>query len=180
MVSYCRRSSSGYHGKYYLDCGSLHLLHVFDGTYSRIFHQHAVGSAQRLQLVALFHLWDHETEHDQGTLGSLVAFGINFNASNLQVPMSVYIVFVLLMASAFFIAAFSIVPPAQVRRRDGTPLAHYPHEGLWEELKRQRLLLKDWRLLAMFIPMFASEVPIIVLSSLNCEWTAAFPCATLL
>ncbi|KAL8912808.1 MAG: hypothetical protein Q9171_002266 [Xanthocarpia ochracea] len=81
--------------------------------------------------------------------------------------MSVYIVFVLLMALAFFVAAFSIVPPAQVRRRDGTPLAHYPHEGLWEELKRQRLLLKDWRLLAMFIPMFASEVPIIVLSSLN-------------
>ncbi|KAL8989125.1 MAG: hypothetical protein Q9177_001923 [Variospora cf. flavescens] len=101
------------------------------------------------------------------TLGSLVAFGINFNASQLQVPMSVYIVFILLMASAFFVAAFSIVPPAKVRRRDGTPIAHYPHEGLWEELKRQRLLLKDWRLLAMFIPMFASEVPIIVLSSLN-------------
>lgn len=119
--------------------------------------------------------------YDQGTFGSLVAFGINFNASNLQVPISVYIVFILLMASAFFVAAFGIVPPAQVRRRDGTPLAHYPHEGLWEELKRQRLLLNDWRLLAMFIPMFASEVPIIVLSSLNCEWTtAAFPCATLL
>ncbi|KAL8720880.1 MAG: hypothetical protein Q9225_002325 [Loekoesia sp. 1 TL-2023] len=71
------------------------------------------------------------------------------------------------MASAFFVALFTIVAPSKVRRRDGTPLAHYPHEGLWQELKRQRLLLQDWRLLAMFVPMFASEVPIIVLSSLN-------------
>lgn len=82
------------------------------------------------------------------------------------------------MASAVFVAAFTIVAPTKVRRRDGTPLAHYPHEGLWQELKRQRLLLKDWRLLAMFVPMFASEVPIIVLSSLNCEFTDPVPCAT--
>ncbi|KAI4103821.1 MAG: hypothetical protein L6R37_003624 [Teloschistes peruensis] len=102
------------------------------------------------------------------TLGSLVAFGINFNASSLQVPISVYIVFILLMVSGFFVALFAIIAPSEVRRRDGTPLAHYPHEGLWQELKNQRRLFRDWRLLAMFIPMFASEVPIIVLSSLNC------------
>lgn len=106
---------------------------------------------------------------EQGSLGSLVAFGINFNASKLQVPISVYLVFILLMASAFFIALFTIVAPSKIRRRDGTPLARYPHDGFWQELKRQRRLLQDWRLLAMFIPMFASEVPIIVLSSLNCE-----------
>ena len=73
------------------------------------------------------------------------------------------------MASAFFVAFFAIVAPSSVRRLDGTPLAHYPHEGLWQELKRQRQLFQDWRLLAMFVPMFASEVPIIVLSSLNCK-----------
>ena len=103
-----------------------------------------------------------------------MAFGINFNANELQVPVSVYIVFIILMASAFVLAAFFIVSPAKVRRRDGTPLAQYPHEGLWEELKRQRLLFKDWRLLAMFIPMFASEVPIIVISSLNCKCMILF------
>ncbi|KAL9585314.1 MAG: hypothetical protein Q9203_004298 [Teloschistes exilis] len=101
------------------------------------------------------------------TLGSLVAFGINFNASSLQVPISVYIVFILLMVSGFFVALFAIIAPSEVRRRDGTSLAHFPHEGLWQELKNQRRLFRDWRLLAMFIPMFASEVPIIVLSSLN-------------
>ena len=72
------------------------------------------------------------------------------------------------MASGFLVALFTIVAPSKVRRRDGTPLAHYPHEGFWQELKNQRQLLQDWRLIAMFIPMFASEVPIIVLSSLNC------------
>lgn len=82
------------------------------------------------------------------------------------------------MASAFFVALFTIVAPSKVRRHDGTPLARYPHEGLWHELKRQRLLLQDWRLLAMFVPMFASEVPIIVLSSLNCKCTESFPIAT--
>ena len=109
------------------------------------------------------------TDHDEGSLGSIVAFGINFNASKLRVPISIYIVFILLMASGFLVAFFTIVAPSKVRRRDGTPLAHYPHEGFWPELKNQRRLFQDWRLLAMFVPMFASEVPIIVLSSLNCE-----------
>ncbi|KAL8738891.1 MAG: hypothetical protein Q9181_000418 [Wetmoreana brouardii] len=71
------------------------------------------------------------------------------------------------MASAFFVTLFTIIAPSEVRRHDGTPLAHYPHDGLWQELKNQRRLLQDWRLLALGIPMLASEVPIIVLSSLN-------------
>ena len=108
----------------------------------------------------------------QGTLGSLIAFGINFNASKLQVPISVYIVFIVLMASSFFIALLSIAKPSEVRRADGTSIAYYPHEGFWHELKNQRQLLKDWRLLAMFIPMLGSEVAIIVLSSLNCKQSA--------
>lgn len=98
-----------------------------------------------------------------------MAFGLNFNASKLQVPIAVYIVFILLMVSAFLVALFFIVKPSKVRRRDGTPLAHYPHQGIWPELKNQRRLLQDWRLLVMFIPMLASEVSLIVLSSLNCE-----------
>ncbi|KAL8956965.1 MAG: hypothetical protein Q9193_005645 [Seirophora villosa] len=100
-------------------------------------------------------------------LGSIVAFGINFNASVVQVPISVYIVFLVVMTSAFFVALFTIIPPSQVRRRDGTPLAHYPHEGFWQELKNQRRLFQDWRILVLFIPMFASEVPFIVISSCN-------------
>ena len=73
------------------------------------------------------------------------------------------------MASAFFLAFFTIVSPSEVRRGEYTALAHYPHEGLWQELKNQRRLLKDWRVLTMLIPMFASEVTFVVPSSLNCE-----------
>ncbi|KAL9605541.1 MAG: hypothetical protein Q9179_001244 [Wetmoreana sp. 5 TL-2023] len=62
------------------------------------------------------------------------------------------------MASAFFVALFTIIAPSEVRRRDGTPLAHYPHDGLWQELKNQRRLLQDWRLLALGVPMLASEI----------------------
>ena len=104
-----------------------------------------------------------------GTLGSFVSFGINFNASALQVPVSVYVVFIILMASGFFVAFFTIVPPSRVRRADGTALADYPHDGFWHELKAQGTLFKDWRLLVMFVPMIASEVIVIVFSSLNCE-----------
>ena len=104
-----------------------------------------------------------------GTLGSLASFGINFNASALQVPVSVYVVFIILMSSGFFVACFTIVPPSRVRRPDGKPLAHYPHEGFWYELKAQSKLFRDWRLLALFIPLFGSEIVVIVFSTLNCE-----------
>lgn len=110
-----------------------------------------------------------------GTLGSLVSFGINLNASALQVPVAVYIVFIVLTASGFFLTCFTILPPSRVRRPDGTPLADYPHEGLWHELKAQSKLFGDWRLLAMFIPLLGSEVVVIVNSTLNCEYKPHFP-----
>ena len=103
-----------------------------------------------------------------GTLGSVTAFGLNFKATELHVPIAVYVIFIILMATAFFVALFCIIEPSSVRRQDGTPIAHYPDEGFWQELKNQRRLLQDWRLLVMFIPMLASEVALIVLSSLNC------------
>ena len=112
---------------------------------------------------------DVTANYNSASLGSIVAFGLNFNASILRVPTAVYIVFILVMLSALFVALFFIVEPSKVRRRDGTPLAHYPHHGIWQELKNQRRLLQDSRLLVMFIPMIASEVAVIVLSSLNCE-----------
>ena len=121
-----------------------------------------------LYLDNILYFQTHLTKHT-GTLGSLVSFGINFNASALQVPVSVYVVFIILMASGFFVSFFTIVPPSRVRRPDGTALAHYPHEGFWHELKAQGTLFKDWRLLVMFVPLIASEVIVIVFSSLNCE-----------
>lgn len=115
-------------------------------------------------------------KHNTGTLGSLVSFGINFNASALQVPVAVYIVFIVLTASGFFLTCLTILPRSRVRRPDGTPLADFPHQGFWHELKAQGKLFSDWRLLAMFVPLLGSEVVVIVNSTLNCEWKPHFPC----
>lgn len=108
------------------------------------------------------------------TLSSVVAFGISFNASALQVPRSVYIFFLIFMASGFFVALLTIVAPSRVRRPDGTPLAHYPQEGFWRELKAQSQLFTDWRILALFVPIFSSEVAAIVSWTLNFESSCMF------
>ena len=71
------------------------------------------------------------------------------------------------MLLAFVVALFGIVPSNTVRRTDGTHLAHYPYDGALVELKGQLELFKDWRMLALVIPMFASEVAVIVFSTLN-------------
>ena len=110
-----------------------------------------------------------------GTLASLVAFGINYHAKVQQVPLAVYVVFICLMASAFFVALFAILPPSKIRRSDGTALAHYPHKGFWFEIKAQGQLLRDWRMLALVIPMFASEIAIIVMSTLNGQCARRIP-----
>jgi len=102
-----------------------------------------------------------------GTIASLVAFGINYNASVVQCPDSVYIVFIILMCLAFFIALFGIVKPEDVRRHDGTAIAHCPHKGWLEEVKAQKQIFLNWKMLVLIIPMFGSEVAIIVFSTVN-------------
>jgi hypothetical protein len=103
-----------------------------------------------------------------GTIASLVAFGINYNASVVKCPDSVYIVFIILMCSAFFFALLGIVEPSDVRRADDTPIAHYSHKGWWDELLAQRQIFTDWRMLVLILPMFGSEIAIIIFSTLNC------------
>jgi len=83
------------------------------------------------------------------------------------------------MVLAFFVALFTIVPRSKVRRSDGTALTQYPHKGFWIELKAQSQLLKDWRLLALFVPMFGSEVAVIVMSTLNCKCIQSIFCRAL-
>lgn len=102
-----------------------------------------------------------------GTIACLMAFGINYHASQLQVPNAVYIVFTCIMASNIFTALFLIKDPSQVRRKDGRKVPHYLHKGLWVELRSQLKLLKDWRMLVLVVPFFASEIAIIITSTLN-------------
>lgn len=108
-----------------------------------------------------------------GTIASFVAFGINYNASVVKCPDSVYIVFIILMCLAFFVAFFGIVEPSDVRRVDGTVIAHYEHKSWHEELKAQRQIFMDWRMLVLIPPMFGSEIALIIFSTLNCKWEDA-------
>ncbi|KAE8132053.1 hypothetical protein BDV38DRAFT_288131 [Aspergillus pseudotamarii] len=118
--------------------------------------------------ITAIHLWtaagfiafSYATEDKKGTyisiqwcllsvgsiIASFVAFGINFNAGELACPDSVYIVFIILMALSLPVALFGIISPANVRRVDGSPIAHYAHRGFWEELKEQRRIFMDWPL----------------------------------
>lgn len=119
------------------------------------------------------HIWRKEDGRNTltplltGTAASLVAFGINFHAAAARVPIAVYIVFIILMIAAIPIAFFFIVDPKRVQRSDGTAIRHYPHRGFMVELKNQVELLKDWRILVLTIPFFASEIAIIITSTLN-------------
>ncbi|PVI01815.1 MFS general substrate transporter [Periconia macrospinosa] len=101
------------------------------------------------------------------TLASLVAFGINYNAPVVKCPDSVYIAFIVIMCLSFFVAFFGIVKPSDVRREDGSAIAHHEHKGWLTELKNQRQIFMDWRMLVLVIPMFGSEIALIIFSTLN-------------
>jgi MFS family permease len=138
-------------------------------------------TAVNLWTAAAFIAFSYATESKKGTyiamqwgllsltstIASLVAFGINFHADAVQCPDSVYIVFIILMVLAFFVALFGIVKPEDVRRDDGTAIAHYPHKGWFAEIKAQRQIFTNWKMMVLILPMFGSEVAIIIFSTVN-------------
>ncbi|KAF2464146.1 uncharacterized protein BDR25DRAFT_307336 [Lindgomyces ingoldianus] len=101
------------------------------------------------------------------TIASLMAFGINYNAGAVKCPDSVYIVFIILMCMAFFVAFFGIIDPARVRRDDGTAIAQNPHHSWKAGIKAQARIFLDWRMVVLILPMFGSEIAIIVFSTIN-------------
>ncbi|KAH8699180.1 membrane transporter [Talaromyces proteolyticus] len=93
------------------------------------------------------------------TIGSSVAFGINFHDTSLNgVPISVYLIFIIIMTSAVALAFFAIVPPEDVRRDDGTHLAVFTAPDFRTEVLGCFELLKDWRIVSLIIPMAATEM----------------------
>ena len=92
---------------------------------------------------------------------------INFNADSPSVPRSIYILFITLQAVTLLIVYFGLVDPSKVRRNDGTSLARYPHTDIWTELKAQGELFRDWKAMVLFIPIFSSEIAIIIISTCN-------------
>ena len=89
--------------------------------------------------------------------GAAVALGISWNTERLGVPHSVYIVFIVLqcLSTGF---AMLLLPPDQLRRRDGTALAAFDTISLGRSLKITAGLFKDWRIVIMILPCFTAEM----------------------
>jgi hypothetical protein len=101
-------------------------------------------------------------------VGASIAFGANFNATAaVGVSTGVYIAFILIQGAAIFIAAFLIVHPSKVIRDDGSHIAIFEKKSFRAEIKGMAIAAIDPRYLILAIPMFACEMALGLLSSVN-------------
>lgn len=90
------------------------------------------------------------------SVGSSIALGISWKAESLGVPHSVYIVFIVIQSCSMGLALL-LLPPAKLRRPDGTALALFEPMSLWESLKLTGSLFKDWRFVVLIPACFTPE-----------------------
>ncbi|KAK4942367.1 hypothetical protein LTR10_017814 [Elasticomyces elasticus] len=103
-----------------------------------------------------------------GTVGSLIAFGINVNATDSSgVSTPVYAVFVTIMCLSIVIAFFCIVKPEDVVRDDGTHLAVFHATDARTEIKGILELFTDPKILLLLPGIFVAEVALAIMSSIN-------------
>ena len=105
-----------------------------------------------------------------GTVGSLIAFGINFqqtDSSGVSTP--VYAVFVTIMCLSIAIACFLIVKPEDVVRDDGTHLAVFHATDALTEIKGICELFTDPKILLLLPGIFVAEMTLALMSSINGE-----------
>ena len=100
------------------------------------------------------------------TVGGCVALGINWNATTLGVPHSVYIIFIIIQAASLGFAMM-VLPPDRLIRPDGTRLATFEKISIWASLGRTAKLFGDWKILLMLPTFFAPEVFFPFQSSMN-------------
>ncbi|KAJ9628319.1 hypothetical protein H2204_009294 [Knufia peltigerae] len=103
-----------------------------------------------------------------GTVGSLIAFGINFqgtDASGVSTP--VYAVFVVIMCCSIAIAFFLIIRPEQVVRDDGTHLAVFRATDAWTEIKGIGEMFTDPKIVLLLPGIFVAEMALSIMSSIN-------------
>lgn len=144
-------------------------------------------SAPMLWSTSGFIQWAYATELEKGTFisiqyfiaqigsafGSIVAFIIIYTgASDVSdgSPTPVYIAFLILMCLAFVVAWFGLVKPSEVRRADGTEIAHFRALSWKEELKGVGEVLRDFRVLAILPVAFCTELPLVIIPSLNARY----------
>ncbi|KAF5556146.1 hypothetical protein FMEXI_1279 [Fusarium mexicanum] len=92
-------------------------------------------------------------------VGALVVFLITKDITTLSgVPTSVYITFIIIMASSVLVSIVCILPSNKVVREDGTQLGHFSASDFRTEFKGCLMLLKDRRVVLLIIPMAATEM----------------------
>ncbi|KAJ6140022.1 membrane transporter [Penicillium samsonianum] len=102
------------------------------------------------------------------TLGALVAFGISIKDAGLAgVPSSVYLTFIIIMSSAIILSLLAIKSPQTITRDDGTHLAIFAATDFKSEVTGCIHLLKDWRIVALIIPMIATEMSSALIPTLS-------------
>lgn len=103
-----------------------------------------------------------------GTVGSLIAFGVNFHETKSSgVSNAVYVVFIVIMCMAILLAFFFIIDPKRIVRDDGTHIAVFHEANVISEIKGTIALFGDWRILALVIPTFVAEMCLALMSSIN-------------
>jgi hypothetical protein len=102
------------------------------------------------------------------TVGALVVFGITVNITSISgVPTSVYITFIIIMASATLVSIVCIIPSEKIVREDGTHLAIFTASDFRTEIKGCIKLLQDWKIVLLIIPMAATEMSSALIPTLS-------------
>lgn len=96
-----------------------------------------------------------------GSIGSLVAFGINYHAEESKASNTIYAVFISIMCIAILLALLFIVDPKHVTRSDGTHIAVFRQAKFSTELKRLAALFADWRVWILLPGMFVAEMNLV-------------------
>ncbi len=102
-----------------------------------------------------------------GTVGSFIAFGINFNATETNTSNTLYTVFIVIQCMAMLLALFFIVNPKHVTRDDGTHIAVFKHTSVLIESRRLMLLFTDWKVWVMIPGIFVAEMSLVSSPSLS-------------
>ncbi|KAF4977215.1 hypothetical protein FZEAL_6243 [Fusarium zealandicum] len=104
-------------------------------------------------------------------LGSSISLSLNIDQTKpVGVSTPVYIIFIAIHASAFFIALFFIVHPKKVVRADGTHIALFEKAHLGIEMREAVKTLGDWRYILLAPAQIVCEMPLALVSSINSRY----------
>lgn len=101
-------------------------------------------------------------------VGSSISFSLNIDETKpVGVSDAVYIIFVIIHSSAFFIAMIFIIHPKDVVRKDGTHIAMFKESHVWHEVKQTVRLMTTRKYLILAPAQLGCEMGLALVSSVN-------------